>query len=182
MSVGRATLAPDVGGRYARRLGRAFVAGLAAMALVVAACRTGAGAPRESAQGPCPAGDPLAGVYHPSRLEVLGTCVRYAGTVRDMRHESDGDWHLYVIPGPGMERFLDERSRGYGDLIVELLPGQQLPLPNPGQAVEFVGTWNYDTEHDWNEIHPVWAERIGGGRLVVAPPPVPPRYSGSSTA
>lgn len=149
------------------------------MALVVAACRSGT--PHQAASGPCPAGDPLAGVYHPDRLQVLGTCVRYAGTVRDFRHESDGDIHLYVIPGPGMLRYLDDRSRSYGDLIVELLPGQRLPMPQAGQRVEFYGTWNYDTDHDWNEIHPVWAERIDG-RLIVAPPPVPPEYSGSSTA
>ena len=83
--------------------------------------------------GPCPAGDPLRGVYHPSRLHVLGTCVTYTGTVRDFRHEPDGDYHVYVIPGPGMERFLDARSRQYGDLVVELLPGQRLPVPSPGQ-------------------------------------------------
>jgi len=150
------------------------------MAFVVVACRSGV--PDERASGPCPAGDPLAGVYHPDRLRVLGTCVRYAGTVRDFRRESDGDVHLYVIPGPGMMRYLDDRSRGYGDLIVELLPGQTLPLPQPGERVEFFGTWNYDTDHDWNEIHPVWSERIGGGRLQAGAPPVPPRYTGSSTA
>jgi hypothetical protein len=120
-------------------------------------------------------------VYHPDRLRVLGTCVRYVGTIRNLKHEPDGDYHLYVIPDRGMERFLDDRSREFGDLVVELLPGQPLPLPQPGQRVEFFGTWAYDTEHDWNEIHPVWAERMAG-RLRMGAPPVPPRYSGGSTA
>jgi hypothetical protein len=153
--------------------------GLVALALVETGCR--AGTRSEAAHGPCPAGDPLAGVYHPSRLEVLGTCVRYTGVVRDLRPEADGDHHLYVIPGRGMERFLDAKSREYGDLVVELLPGQRLPLPAPGRRVTFVGTWVHDTQHGWNEIHPVWAETVAG-RLRVAPPPVPPRYSGGATA
>jgi hypothetical protein len=47
--------------------------------------------------------------------------------------------------------------------------------------VVFIGTWNYDRDHDWNEIHPVWAERLNG-RWRVGRPPVPPQYRGSSTA
>ena len=180
MDVGAACHTPsEMGGLDVRRLERALAVGLVVMALVVVACRSGP--PPEPARGPCPAGDPLAGVYHPGRLRVLGTCVRYVGTIRDFRHESDGDVHLYVIPGAGMERFLDDRSRGYGDLVVELLPGQSLPMPGQGERVEFFGTWAYDTDHDWNEIHPVWAERIGG-RLWVGAPPVPPEYRGSSVA
>jgi hypothetical protein len=162
-----------------RRFGRAAAVGLVGLALVVGACQSGIR--RQAAEGPCPAGDPLRGVYHPARLDVLGTCVTYAGVVRDLRHESDGDYHLYVIPDRGMGRFLDPHSRQYGDLIVELLPGQPLPLPHAGQHVVFVGTWAYDTGHDWNEIHPVWAERIRG-RLRVGLPPDPPRYVGSSIA
>ena len=159
------------------------VAGLLAMVVVAVACRSGP-APRTSATAagrPCPNGDPLAGVYHPDRLDVLRTCIRYAGTIRNLKHESDGDYHLYVIPDPGMEQFLDDRSREFGDLVVELLPGQPLPVPDAGEHVVFFGTWAYDTDHDWNELHPVWAERIGG-RLLVGSPPVPPRYSGHSTA
>lgn len=158
---------------------RRAAVGLVVMALVVTGCR--AGIRNQAARGPCPADDPLAGVYHPTRLRVLGTCVTYSGTVRDFRPESDGDYHVYVVPGRGMERFLDDKSRQYGDLVVELLPGQRLPLPRPGQRVTFIGTWDYDTQHGWNEIHPVWAERIAG-RLRVAPPPVPPRYGGATAA
>ena len=161
---------------YLRRL----VRGVLALGLAVVGCAQVRGT--EPARGPCPAGDPLRGVYRPSRLRVLGTCVTYAGTVRDFRPEPDGDYHVYVIPGPGMERFLDDRSRQYGDLVVELLPGQQLPLPRPGQHVTLVGTWAYDTNHDWNEIHPVWSERIGAGPRRVALPPDPPRYQGGGTA
>lgn len=153
------------------------------MAFVVVACRSGPPPPTATGADarPCPSGDPLAGVYHPDRLQVLETCVRYSGTIRNLKHESDGDFHLYVIPDRGMERFLDDRSRDFGDLIVELLPGQTLPVPEPGQRVVFFGTWAYDTDHDWNEIHPVWAERLGG-TLRVGAPPVPPEYGGHSNA
>ncbi|HEX9374784.1 MAG TPA: hypothetical protein VGB19_00855 [Actinomycetota bacterium] len=165
-------------GASARRL-RAVGAGLVVLMLAIAGCRSARQA--EAAHGPCPAGDPLRGVYHPDRLRVLGTCVTYRGVVRDFKHESDGDYHLYVIPALGMDHFLDPRSEGYGDLVVELLPGQALPLPQPGQRVTLVGTWAYDTDHDWNELHPVWAETIRG-RIHTGLPPVPPEYGGSSNA
>src|SRR5947208_9106311 len=42
----------------------------------------------------CRAGDPLANVYHPDRLTVLSPCKTVTGTVRSVRHESDGDYHI----------------------------------------------------------------------------------------
>src|SRR3954451_20279268 len=143
LSVVRASVTRGVD---TRRSARAGVGAFLFMALVVVACRSGPAPPKATgaAARPCPAGDPLAGVYHPDRLRVLGTCVRYVGTIRNLKHESDGDYHLYVIPDRGLGRCLDERSRGFGDLLLELLPGQPLPLPQPGQRVEFFGTWAYD--------------------------------------
>jgi hypothetical protein len=85
---------------------------------------------------------------------------------------------MYVIPDAADQRYLDTKSRSYGDLIVEIMPGQNLPIPDAGARVTFVGTWVLDTEHGWNEIHPVWAERVDG-RLFVSLPPVTPAYQGA---
>ena len=139
----------------------------------LAACRPGSGHSIQGGGSPCPAGNPLRGVYHPWRLQVLGTCVVYAGIVRGAKLEEDGDHHLYVVPDPADRRYLDARSRSYGDLVVEIMPGQQLPIPPAGANVTFVGTWVFDTEHDWNKIHPVWAERLDGHLYVGFPPKVP---------
>jgi len=39
------------------------------------------------------------------------------------------------------------------------------------------GTWVLDADHDWNEIHPIWAIRfLEQGSTVRRLPPVPPRY------
>ncbi|HYT30716.1 MAG TPA: hypothetical protein VEN82_08045 [Actinomycetota bacterium] len=161
--------------------GRAAAAcALAALVLsaLLAGCHASGTRPVDAGGSPCPSSDPLRGVYHPWRLHVLETCATYSGTVRGTRDEQDGDHHLYVVPDSGDERFLDAKSRSYGDLIVEIMPGQTLPVPAAGAHVTFVGTWAFDTEHGWNEIHPVWAETIDG-RLFVSLPPVTPQYQGS---
>jgi len=178
MSETRRTLSIDVAGRTSAvlsgRLGRSAVLAVALSALLGACHR---GVPVDGGASPCPSGDPLRGVYHPWRLHVLGTCETFSGTVRGSRLEEDGDHHVYVVPDPGEERFLDARSRSYGDLIVEIMPGQTLPVPRAGAHVTLVGTWVLDTEHGWNEIHPIWSERIDG-RLYVSLPPVTPQHGG----
>ncbi len=57
------------------------------------------------------------------------------------------------------------------------MPGQDLPLPYVGEHIEIYGTWVYDRDHGWREIHPIWAiTYLDTGRRVFSLPPVPPRY------
>jgi hypothetical protein len=44
--------------------------------------------------GQCKPGDPLAGVYLPSRLTVKNACTTVSGTVDCVKHEPDGDYHV----------------------------------------------------------------------------------------
>ena len=83
----------------------------------------------------------LDGVYHPERLTVLDPCQAAAGRVTTVRHEEDGD------------------------LVVEFMArdGGHLPEPSVGDAISLVGGWVDDTEHGWNELHPVWSVRLNGG-------------------
>jgi hypothetical protein len=109
----------------------------------------------------------LNGVYHPERLDVLNGCKRLGGTVLLVRHEDDGDLHFDVT--------LDRRYHGVllpgnfgqqrGALVVEFMPrdGGHLPAPSVGDRVDMVGALVNDTQHDWAELHPVWAVRINGG-------------------
>jgi hypothetical protein len=134
------------------------------------------GAVPSGAQVACP-GTPLLGVYHPSRLHVLKTCRWYWGTVSRVKHEEDGDAHVNVTPDPGFEGYLDgaNRSIQYGALVTEIMPGQDLPPPAVGAHVAVFGTWVLDTEHGWNEIHPIWAlvDLTTGATSAVLPPPSP---------
>jgi hypothetical protein len=126
----------------------------------------------------CPSSS-LRGVYHPYRLDVLGTCRTFKGIVIAVRPEDDGDHHVVVRPDPGFGGYLnhDNRTEQNGGLVTEIMPGQQLPLPFVGEHVAVYGTWVYDREHGWREIHPIWAiTYLDTGRRVFSLPPVPPRY------
>jgi hypothetical protein len=127
----------------------------------------------------CPS-DPKRGVYHSYRLHVLGTCRWYRGTVLYTRSEDDGDTHVVVKPDPGFSALLngDNYSQQHGGLVTEIMPGQELPVPSAGERVSIFGTWVYDADHGWNEIHPIWAIRYlsRGGTLRAALPPATPRY------
>jgi hypothetical protein len=126
----------------------------------------------------CPT-DPLRGVYHPSRLHVLGTCRWYVGTVERINHEQDGDYHVDIQPAKGYKRFLNYGNYAYehGQLVTEIMPGQSFPAPYVGERLAMFGTWVYDSDHGWNEIHPIWTiEYLSSGRAVTSLPVVPPRY------
>ena len=37
-----------------------------------------------------------------------------------------------------------------------------LPAPNVGVRIGLLGAWVLDTDHGWNEFHPVWQESLNG--------------------
>ncbi len=136
---------------------------------------SGGGAPKEPI---CPS-DPLRGVYHSYRLDVIRPCTWFRGTVTDVRHEEDGDYHVNVAPDAGYSPFLNRGNlddQG-GALVAEIMPGQRLPIPDIGEHVAVLGTWVLDTSHGWREIHPIWAIRyLDRGRTVFELPPQKPLY------
>jgi hypothetical protein len=94
-------------------------------------------------------------------------------------HEQDGDYHVDVAPANGYKRFLDadNYSAQYGQLVTEIIPGQSFPAPHVGERIAVFGTWVYDSDHGWNEIHPIWAiTNLDTGMTVASLPVVPPRY------
>ncbi|HSC50655.1 MAG TPA: hypothetical protein VLD16_10375 [Gaiellaceae bacterium] len=108
----------------------------------------------------CRGGNPLAGVYHPSRLNVKSRCRAVNGTVRKVVFEEyDGDVHIDLRPDPGLEDVLaDGNDRVGRNLIVELIPQDRarVAVPREGARIQVVGPWVEDTQHGWNEIHPAW--------------------------
>lgn len=124
----------------------------------------------------------MRGVYHPYRLDVLGTCRRFVGTVIAVRSEDDGDHHVIIRPAKGFGGMLngDNHSEQHGGIVAEIMPGQMLLPPYVGERVTVVGTWAYDRDHGWNEIHPIWAMDYGQG-LVRSLPPIEPVYEHGSS-
>jgi hypothetical protein len=108
----------------------------------------------------CRGGNPLAGVYHPERLNVKNRCAVAVGTVGKVKFEAyDGDVHIDVRLDQGYERLLDDgNDRVGGDLVVEVIPYDRLrvAVPEEGARIQVVGPWVADTQHGWNEIHPAW--------------------------
>ncbi len=149
----------------------ALLPALLALALPVAGCTLRRGA-RPPPSPFCRGGDPLAGVYHPARLELRSSCRIATGTVASVKFEEfDGDVHVDLR--------LDEADRGLlapgndrvgGELVVEIIPQDRsrVPVPTVGQRVSVVGPWVEDHQHGWREIHPAWW--ISAGRIVPATP------------
>jgi hypothetical protein len=115
----------------------------------------------------CRSGNPLTGVYHPSRLRVKGRCRAAIGTVSKVVFEEyDGDVHIDLRPDPAYERLLsDGNDRVGGNLVVEVIPQDRsrVAVPVEGARVEVVGPWVSDDQHGWNEIHPAWW--VSAGRI-----------------
>ncbi len=133
--------------------------------------------PKDHQNPRCPS-SALRGVYHPYRLVVLGTCRTFKGIVIAVKPEADGDHHVLVRPDPGFGGYLnhDNRTEQHGGLVTETMPGQHFPLPYVGEHIAIYGTWVYDQDHGWREIHPIWAiTYLDTGRRVSSLPPVPPR-------
>ncbi|HEV2194063.1 MAG TPA: hypothetical protein VGR55_00640 [Candidatus Acidoferrum sp.] len=112
-------------------------------------------------------------VYHPTRLQVLASCISVTGVVDEVRKESDGDIHILFHVDREFELLLNEKnvSRQHGDLILEPIC-QRSPTqadarepcsgyggpyfePQVGQRYLVWGAYVYDADHGWNELHPV---------------------------
>lgn len=136
--------------------------------------------------GQCRPGDPLDGVYLPSRLHVLKRCVTIRGRVDCVRHEPDGDVHIELHLSRPYRHLLRPanayqhcpRHRG-PHLVVEIIPQHgDLPFPDNsasragfvtpaaprlGQHVTITGPYVLDTNALHDLIHPGkhvanWAE------------------------
>lgn len=101
----------------------------------------------------------LAGVYQPSRLEVVVPCAYVTGTVEYSALEPDGDDHVRLHLDARFRRAINAQNRRMtnGNLVVEIIPLDQKDLSTPriGEHVLVVGPYVLDRDHGWMEIHPV---------------------------
>lgn len=129
----------------------------------------------------CPGGDPLTGIYSPSRLKVIDTCRWFQGLVLEADHRSDGDLHVLLKPDAKDASMLNVGNVNAGGMIVEIVPGQPLAPPAIGDHIAVFGTYVLDQHNDWNEIHPVFAwKNLTTGQLFQGMPPASPVYDGNS--
>lgn len=146
-----------------------------ALVFLVLALLTGCSLRRAASPPPspyCRGGDPLAGVYHSSRLKIRKRCAVVTGIVEQVKFEEyDGDVHIDLRPDESYRDLLSEgNERLGGNLVVEIIPQHRshVAIPDVGARVTVVGPWVDDTTHEWNEIHPAWW--ISSGRIVRATP------------
>ena len=148
---------------------RALVTGMIFVA-ALGGCRIGIHRTGPPPSPYCRSGDPLAGVYHPSRLVVKSRCRVAIGTVEVVRFEAyDGDVHVELRLDPGQEGLVSRgNERLTGNLLLEIVPLDRgrVPVPRVGSRVSAVGPLVDDTAHGWREIHPAWA--ISSGTIVPA--------------
>ena len=106
-------------------------------------------------------GDPLSGVYAPSRLKILDPCLTVEGTVRDdVEKAEDGDITFGLYLNNDDKRLVNEvnQQNSDGALHIEIVPVDQATVsaPQPGQRVRITGPWVTDLVHGHNEIHPAF--------------------------
>ena len=122
-------------------------------------------------------------VYHPDRLQpqngqAKAECMELHGTIRDMRVEKDGDYHIQVKldssqpTGEDPAKLINAKNRKiqHGCLVVEpickgpvtqddaIAPckgAKRIRVPEKGSHVRVIGRYVKDTQHGWMELHPV---------------------------
>jgi hypothetical protein len=187
-----------MGGRLTPRIVRCAGVAVILLALVVpglASCGRPAGLATLKS-GECKSGDPLAGVYLPSRLKVKNNCLTVSGIVDCVKHEDDGDIHIRLRVDPSFVRLLTPANafqqcpnQTGPHLVVEIIPQSgHLPFPDnsatdggfttpveppAGAHITVTGPYVLDTNLLHDLIYPGknvqnWAEIHPAWNIVVA--------------
>ena len=112
-------------------------------------------------------------VYHSYRLKVLEECKTVTGVVEFRRKEQDGDWHIRLKLDSGQDGLLNEKNinEQHGCLVIEIICACEVTqtdaegacegfvngvrVPEVGEHISVTGSYVYDSQHGWREIHPV---------------------------
>jgi len=181
--------------------------GLIALLIIIGIAANGAkNTSSSSSTSPSPSpssltcvGDPRAHVYSSDRLQLLAPCIELTGTIDSETAQADGDYHVRLHLDPGQtcagQPCINARnvSAQAGDLILEPVcekPITQadavaacegyhnpLVLPPVGSHVLVMGPFVLDTDHGWNEIHPLESITVVPAPTPEAPPSPSPTAS-----
>jgi hypothetical protein len=134
--------------------------------------------------GQCKPGNPLAGVYLPSRLVVKNACATVSGTVDCIHLEPDGDTHIRLRPDPAYRRLLTAANavqqcstQKDPHLVIEIIPQVDFldgndageadfatpAAPAVGDHITITGPYVWDSNVLHDLVHPGpdvkdWAE------------------------
>ena len=111
-------------------------------------------------------------VYHSSRLKMYEACKTVSGTVIGKHDAADGDIHL-ELRLTGNSNLLNAKNltEQNGCLVLEIICAKKVTqasaivpcsgyynnvtVPGIGDYISVSGSYVLDTNHGWNEIHPV---------------------------
>ncbi len=116
-------------------------------------------------------------------MKILKACQHAEGTVIEVVREPDGDHHIWFTVDKGYEFLLKagDSVHGVAALLAEITPAcplnsnppdaetaakcpkTTLAIPAAGDHIAVDGPWVFDSNHGWNEIHPVDAIQITHG-------------------
>ena len=111
-------------------------------------------------------------VYHSYRFKVYEACKTVSGTIIGKHDNDDGDIHLQLRL-TGNSNLLNSKNltEQNGCLVLEIICAKKVtqadaigpcsgyynnvPVPGIGDNISVTGSYVLDTNHGWNEIHPV---------------------------
>lgn len=117
-------------------------------------------------------------VYHPDRFLVKKQTLTITGIVTKIISEADGDLHIRVKLDSNANTLLNDGNYKYQDscLVIEIIYAHQpkqtdavekskgyintIYIPKKGQHIRVTGTYVFDKEHAWNELHPVFRVEV----------------------
>jgi hypothetical protein len=134
-------------------------------------------------------------VYHDYRLKVIEQCKTVTGIVESKKREKDGDWHIRLTLDAGQENLLNEKniSEQKGCLVIEVICACEVTqsdaigscegflnnvrVPEGGEHISVTGSYVFDSQHGWNEIHPITEIVVLGTTTEIKTVPVKSSYT-----
>ena len=114
-------------------------------------------------------------VYNPQRLHRIEDCKTVSGTVTAVKKEPDGDYHIRLTLDSPFSNMINQKNIDgqHGDLVLEPICQNKITqedakdaclgftyqvfIPKAGEHVKVLGDYVLDSEHGWNELHPVYS-------------------------
>lgn len=114
-------------------------------------------------------------VYNPQRLHRIEDCKTVTGTVAAIKKEADGDYHIRLTLDAPFANLINQKNIDgqHGDLVLEPVCQNKITqadavdacngftypvyIPKTGEHVKVLGDYVLDSQHGWNELHPVYS-------------------------
>lgn len=94
-------------------------------------------------------------VYSPDRLKIIKADTTITGTVKYVRMERDGDWHILLNNNIVGECICQNKSTI--PKVIKACAGYKKKFTHvrAGDVVTMQGPYVWDIKHGWYEVHPI---------------------------